>query len=56
MIRVFDSVVVPEPNEGDIHCHGFVGSVVAVSGEFATVEDQDGDCFDIELNRLKGEK
>lgn len=47
-----DSVEVPDPIEGDIHNHSFVGTIVDFKGDLATVEDMDGDCFDIEIERL----
>ena len=47
-----DSVEVPDPNDSDIHNHSFVGTIIAFKGELATVEDMDGDCFDIEIERL----
>ena len=52
-----DSVEVPEPDSSDIHNHSFVGTIIAFKGQFsddkyAVVEDMDGNCFDIELERL----
>jgi len=49
-----DEVEVPDPNPDgtDLHNHSFVGTIVSIFGDIATVEDGDGDCFDIELNRL----
>ena len=47
-----DSVEVPDPIEGDIHNHSFVGTIVDFKGDLATVEDMDGECFDIEIERL----
>lgn len=51
---VGESVEVPEPNDSDIHNHSFVGVIVGFrdSGN-AVVEDGDGDCFEIEVERLK---
>ena len=53
--QVNDFVLVPEPNESDIHNHEFLGVIKVIKGEYATVEDMDGDCFDIELDRLEHE-
>ena len=53
--QVNDFVLVPDPNESDIHNHEFLGTIKAIKGEYATVEDGDGDCFDIELDRLEHE-
>jgi hypothetical protein len=50
--EIGDEVEVPDPNDSDIHNHSFVGSIVGFRGELATVEDMDGDCFDIEVERL----
>jgi hypothetical protein len=48
-----DAVEVPDPIDDDIHNHSFVGYIVSIVGDMATVEDGDGDFFDIELNRLE---
>ena len=53
--QVGDFVLVPDPNESDIHNHEFLGVIKLIKGEYATVEDGDGDCFDIELDRLEHE-
>lgn len=52
--EIGDSVEVPDPNDSDIHNHSFVGTIVAFDTdmEYASVEDMDGDCFDIEIERL----
>ena len=50
--KIGENVEVPDPNDSDIHNHSFVGSIVGFRGELATVEDMDGDCFDIEIERL----
>ena len=54
-ISVGDSVNVPDPVGDDFHNHEFIGTVVGLYGispEMATVEDQDGDCFTIDVDRL----
>lgn len=51
-INVGDFVQVPEPNETDIHVHEFQGTVVSIDKDLATVEDSEGDCFQIETDRL----
>lgn len=49
-IKAGDVVIVPEPSKkDDIHSHSFLGTVKAI---VATVEDQDGNCFDIDVSRL----
>ena len=53
--QVNDFVLVPEPNETDIHNHEFLGVIKAISGDLAVVEDMEGDCFEIELDRLEHE-
>ena len=50
---VGESVEVPEPNDSDIHNHSFVGTIVNFRNGNAVVEDGDGDCFEIEVERLK---
>jgi len=54
MITIGRSVLVPEPNGGDIHSHSFVGTVVGVFyNGLSTVLDQDEEAFDIETERLQ---
>ena len=50
--EIGDSVEVPDPDDTDIHNHSFVGTIVNFRNGYAVVEDGDGDCFDIELERL----
>lgn len=45
-------VLVPEPNETDIHQHEFEGSVVGERHGYVQVEDQEGNCFELEAERL----
>ena len=52
IVREYDQVEVPDPNDSDIHNHSFVGTVIDIVDCIATVEDGDGDCFDIEVWRL----
>jgi hypothetical protein len=51
-LNTLDWVIVPDPNETDLHNNGFVGQIVHIGDEFVTVEDGNGDCFDIEPERL----
>ena len=46
-----DTVIVPEPDETDIHHNGFVGQVESFRGD--NVVDGEGDCFEIEPERLE---
>ena len=48
-----ESVEVPEPDDTDIHNHSFVGVIKSFRNGNAVVEDGDGDCFEIEVERLK---
>ena len=49
-----DSVITPEPNGSDIHEHSFSCTVIDIYGNGnCVVEDGDGDCFEIEGNRLE---
>ena len=54
-LQVGDFVLVPEPDNTDIHNHEFTGEVIAITNGIVTVEDGDGDYFDIEIERLKPE-
>lgn len=38
---------------GDMFTHNFTGTVKGYHGEFVTVEDQDGDCWDCEPEQLE---
>jgi hypothetical protein len=48
-----DFVIVPDPNEDDIHENSFVGYITEFRNGNAVVEDQEGDSFEIELDRLR---
>ena len=50
--EIGDSVEVPDPNDSDIHNHSFVGTIIDFRNGNAVVEDGDGDCFEIEVERL----
>lgn len=52
VFSIGESVEVPDPNDSDIHNHSFVGTIVNFRNGYAVVEDGDGDCFDIEVERL----
>ena len=54
-LQVGEFVLVPEPDDTDIHNHEFTGEVIAITNGIVTVEDGDGDYFDIEIERLKPE-
>lgn len=52
-IEYLGSVIVPDPNESDVHYHSFVGIVVdLLDNGNVIVEDQDSDFFEIEANKL----
>lgn len=54
IINVGDRVIVPEPNDTDVHNHSFSGTVTEIAdNENCIVEDGDGECFEIEGNRLE---
>ncbi len=51
-----DTVLCPDPDYAkyaDSHSHSFVGHVEGFHGEYVTVIDGDGDCWDFEPERLK---
>lgn len=54
-IKKGDSVIVDEPKEdySDMHNHSFGGYVKDFHDKYVTVVDGDGDCFDIEPERLE---
>ncbi|WP_259071298.1 hypothetical protein HDF24_04485 [Mucilaginibacter sp. X4EP1] len=51
-LNIGDLALVPEPNGTDIHMHEFSGYIKSFRGDNAIVEDADGDCFEIEIERL----
>jgi hypothetical protein len=53
IIRIGDSVDVPEPIGNDIHNFEFRGSVNSFHDEYVTVEDMESNFFDIEPERLE---
>lgn len=56
-LQLHDRVVVPDPDDSDLHNHSFVGTIVHIyeSGDMMMVEDGDGNCWDIETDRLTRE-
>lgn len=46
------TVVVAEPKLNDLHNHSFVGTVVKVKPDCVSVEDQDGDVFDLDFDQI----
>lgn len=52
-IQPFDDVIVPNPNETDIHNFEFQGMVDGFRNGNVLVVDQEGDCFEIEPERLE---
>jgi len=55
LLEKYQGVNVPDPNNSDIHNHAFMGTVIDVLEDRGTaiVEDQCGDVFEIEGDRLK---
>lgn len=47
------SVIVPEPNNTDIHQHSFVGYVSGFRNGYVTVADSEDNSFEIEPERLE---
>ena len=54
-INKFDEVIVPEPNESDLHNFEFTGMVDDFRNGNVLVVDGDGDIFEIEPERLEVE-
>ena len=52
-LKIYDNVLVPEPNGSDIHSHEFVGTIKGFRGENSVVEDGDDNIFEIESKRLE---
>lgn len=56
-IRYGDDVVVPDPYDYDAWGHSFSGSVIGFREcGIASVEDQDGNVYDVEVSRLEKEE
>jgi hypothetical protein len=53
-LEVGQDVLVPDPNDSDIHTHSFVGYVNDILEDRGTVivEDGDSDFFEIEADRV----
>lgn len=51
-LDLFDEVYVPEPNGSDAHNFEFTGMIDGFRHNNAIVSDQEGNCFEIESNRL----
>jgi len=52
-IEIGYSVEVPYAESNDIWGSDFVGTVDSFHGDYVTVVDGDGNCFDVEPERLK---
>ena len=52
LIDLLETVLVPAPMPSDLYKKSFIGTVVGFLESYVTVEDQDGNCFDIEPDRL----
>lgn len=52
-LKVGDSVKVAEPNADDLWNHSFKGTVKALHASHVTVEDGDGDCFDVDYDQVE---
>lgn len=55
-ILTFDNVLVPEPNDTDLHNFEFTGMVDGFRNGNVIVVDGNGDCFEIEPERLEIEE
>jgi len=53
-LEKYQGVDVPDPNSSDIHNHAFMGTIIDIleSRGTAIIEDQCGDVFEIETERL----
>jgi hypothetical protein len=52
-IKEGDNVIVPDPEDDDVHAHSFQGTVVGFRNGYAQVQDQEENVFEIEPDRLK---
>lgn len=54
VLKEHDMVLMPEPQEEDAWEYGnFVDTIVSLNPDMITVEDADGDCWDIEPGRVE---
>ncbi len=57
-LKIGDSVIVPDPTITDGWNHSFSGTIVDIHNAYldiepyATIEDQEGDCWAVNLDRL----
>ena len=52
-IGINDDVLIPKPNETDLHSYEFTGIVVGFHGDYVTVTDKDEIWFEIKPERLE---
>jgi hypothetical protein len=55
MISKGDTVNVDAPKDTDCHNHEFQGEIIALKSSegIVTVVDQEGDCFDVDVNSIE---
>lgn len=52
-LHIGDTVIVEDPDPGELYQHSFIGTVVAVGRTLAMVKDQEGEVFDIDRDKIK---
>lgn len=53
LIRIGDQIIMPDPNSSDLWAQGnFIATVKTTKTNLITVEDAEGDCFDIKPERV----
>lgn len=51
-LEIGDSVIIPDPDETDLHNHSCRGIIVGFRGDYVQVMDQEGDVLEFEPERL----
>jgi hypothetical protein len=51
-MKLNQEVFVLAPRKDDLWNHSFVGTVKEIKGELIVVEDQEGNCFDVDKDQL----
>jgi hypothetical protein len=49
------SVTVTDPKPNDLWSHSFCGTIIEVKQDTVVVEDQDGDCFEVDNDQIEVE-
>lgn len=52
VVKINDSVIMPDPSITDLWTHSFIGRIESIENGLANVVDKDDDSYEIEIERL----